>query len=70
MVCSHGVGARFRLDGVDSPETRYARGGDISIAYQVLGNGPFDVVVAPGTVSHVELVWDVAGLVLQRRGVI
>ena len=37
------------------PETRYARSGDVSIAYQVAGEGPFDVVFVPGFVSHVEL---------------
>jgi len=39
------------------PETRYARSGDVSIAYQVSGEGPFDVVYVPGFVSHVELGW-------------
>jgi hypothetical protein len=29
------------------PETRYARSGDVMIAYQVVGEGPFDVVVTP-----------------------
>jgi class 3 adenylate cyclase len=46
---------------VDIPETRYARSGDVSIAYQVLGDGPFDVVHVPGFVSHVELSWQVRG---------
>ena len=45
-----------------APETRYARSGDVMIAYQVVGNGPFDVVLTPGTVSHVELYWDIAGI--------
>jgi pimeloyl-ACP methyl ester carboxylesterase len=44
---------------VDAPETRYARSGDLNIAYQVLGEGPFDVVFVPGSVSHVELAWQV-----------
>jgi hypothetical protein len=35
------------------PETRYARSGDVSIAYQVLGEGPFDVVHVQGFVTHV-----------------
>jgi class 3 adenylate cyclase/esterase/lipase len=39
-------------------ETRYARSGDVSIAYRVAGEGPFDIVVIPGSGSHVELVWD------------
>jgi hypothetical protein len=37
------------------PQTRYARSGDVSIAYQVVGEGPFDLVFVPGAVSHVEL---------------
>jgi len=41
------------------PETRYARSGDVNIAYQVVGDGPFDVIFVPGFVSHVELAWDV-----------
>jgi class 3 adenylate cyclase len=51
------------------PETLYARSGDVSIAYQVLGEGPFDVVIAPGTVSHVELGWEAAGWAALLRGV-
>ncbi len=41
------------------PETLYARSGDVSIAYQVLGDGPFDLVYVPGFVSHIELRWNV-----------
>ncbi|HEX9416779.1 MAG TPA: adenylate/guanylate cyclase domain-containing protein [Gaiellaceae bacterium] len=44
---------------MEIPETRYARSGDVSIAYQVLGEGPFDVVHVPPFVSHVELAWQV-----------
>lgn len=40
------------------PTTRYARSGDVSIAYQVVGEGPFDLVFVPGAVSHVDLIWD------------
>jgi hypothetical protein len=40
---------------VDVPETRYATSGDVSIAYQVTGDGPFDVVWVQGFISHVEL---------------
>ena len=42
------------------PETRYARSGDVSIAYQVVGEGPIDIVYVPGFISHVELGWAVA----------
>ena len=40
------------------PETRYAKSGQVSIAYQVLGEGPTDLVMAPGFVSHVEVAWE------------
>lgn len=39
------------------PETRYARSGDVNIAYQVLGNGPIDLVFVMGWVSHLEYFW-------------
>src|SRR5436190_2034042 len=41
------------------PETRYARSGDVSVAYQVTGEGPFDVVYVPPFISNVELAWEV-----------
>ena len=37
------------------PETRYAKSGDIHIAYQVMGSGPFDLVLVPGFATHLEL---------------
>jgi len=40
------------------PATRYAKSGDLRIAYQVSGTGAIDVVSAPGTVSHLDLMWD------------
>ena len=43
---------------MQTPVTRYARSGDVSIAYQVVGAGAFDVVYIPGAVSHVDLIWD------------
>jgi class 3 adenylate cyclase len=45
-----------------NPETRYARSGDVSIAYQVSGDGPFDIVFVPPAFSHVEFAWEVSGL--------
>jgi pimeloyl-ACP methyl ester carboxylesterase len=44
---------------VELPRTRYARSGDVNIAYQVVGEGPFDLVMVPGAFSHVELAWHV-----------
>jgi pimeloyl-ACP methyl ester carboxylesterase len=40
------------------PETRYAKSGDVNIAYQVVGDGPFDLIYVPGWISNVELMWD------------
>ena len=40
------------------PETRYVKSGDVHIAYQVIGDGPLDVVFVPGFVSNVEANWD------------
>ncbi len=40
------------------PETRYAKSGDVNIAYQVVGDGPFDLVYVPGWVSNIDLFWE------------
>jgi pimeloyl-ACP methyl ester carboxylesterase len=40
------------------PETRYAKSGDVNIAYQVVGDGPFDLVYVPGWVSNIDLLWE------------
>ena len=40
------------------PETKYARSGDVHIAYQVFGEGPMDVVTSPGWISHMEYQWE------------
>ncbi|WP_218511497.1 adenylate/guanylate cyclase domain-containing protein [Variovorax sp. dw_308] len=42
----------------ETPETRYAKSGDFHIAYQVVGNGPFDLVFIPGFISSVEYCWE------------
>jgi pimeloyl-ACP methyl ester carboxylesterase len=39
------------------PETKYARNGEVNIAYQVVGDGPRDLVLVPGFVSHLDLAW-------------
>jgi pimeloyl-ACP methyl ester carboxylesterase/DNA-binding CsgD family transcriptional regulator len=43
------------------PETRYARSGDVHVAFQVHGSGPLDLVVVPGFVSNVDQVWEMPG---------
>jgi class 3 adenylate cyclase len=40
------------------PETRYAKSGDVNIAYQVVGDGPFDLIHVPAFVSNLELQWE------------
>jgi pimeloyl-ACP methyl ester carboxylesterase len=40
------------------PETHYARSGDVNIAYQVVGDGPRDLVLVPGWVSNIEVFWE------------
>ncbi len=40
------------------PETRYAKSGDVHVAYQVFGNGPINLVFVPGFVSHIENYWE------------
>lgn len=40
------------------PETRYAKSGEVNIAYQVVGEEPFDLVYVPGWVSNIELIWE------------
>jgi class 3 adenylate cyclase len=42
----------------DPSATRYARTGQVHIAYQTVGDGPLDLVFLPGVVSNVELAWE------------
>lgn len=43
------------------PETRYAVSGDVNIAYQKMGDGPVDIIMVPGLISHVEFLHEFAG---------
>src|SRR2546427_807749 len=40
------------------PKTRYAKSGDVHIAYQVIGDGPLDLVYAPPWIGNMELFWE------------
>jgi pimeloyl-ACP methyl ester carboxylesterase len=55
---------------VTVPQTRYARSGDVRIAYQVVGNGPLDLVFVPGFISNLEVHWEDPGYdrLLRRLG--
>jgi pimeloyl-ACP methyl ester carboxylesterase len=39
-------------------QTKYAKSGDVHIAYRIFGDGPRDIILMPGTLSHVELYWE------------
>ena len=45
-------------ESVSSPETKYARSGDVNIAYQVMGEGALDLVFVMGWVSHLDYYWE------------
>ena len=53
------VTAHRRLEVL--PETRYAKNGDANIAYQVVGEGPLDLVLVSTWFSHLEARWDSPG---------
>ncbi len=42
---------------MNRPTTRYVRDGDVHIAWQVVGSGPFDLLLTPGFISHLDLNW-------------
>jgi pimeloyl-ACP methyl ester carboxylesterase len=44
------------------PQTNYARSGEASIAYQVVGEGPIDLLFPPGWISQVEQLWELPAL--------
>ena len=44
-----------------TPETRYAKSGEVRIAYQVIGHGPLDVVFVPGFMSNLDVQWEDPG---------
>src|SRR5271165_2858641 len=41
----------------EPPETRYVRSGRLNIGYQVIGDGPIDLVFVPGLLSQIDLIW-------------
>jgi class 3 adenylate cyclase/alpha-beta hydrolase superfamily lysophospholipase len=49
------------------PETHYALSGDVNIAYQVMGDGPVDLVLVPGLISHVEFLHGLPGYTTALR---
>jgi hypothetical protein len=49
------------MDGIELPTTRHALSGDVSIAYQVMGDGPVDIIMVPGFMSHIEFQHELVG---------
>ena len=50
------------------PQTRYAKSGGVNIAYQVVGDGPIDLVLVPGWLSNIDVFWEEPRLAhLERR---
>ena len=64
---SRGSGAGAAVAASARPETRYARSGDINIAYQVLGDGPIDLVYVPGWVTNIDYSWEEPSLARYYR---
>ena len=42
------------MSDFELPNTRYALSGDVNVAFQVMGDGPIDIIMVPGVVSHIE----------------
>jgi hypothetical protein len=54
-----GAAVRLGVEGgsMPSPKTSYAKSGDVNVAYQVLGDGPLDLVYVWGWISHLDFQW-------------
>ena len=52
------AGSEPRAKSMSPPPTQYAKSGDASIAYQVVGDGPLDLVLVLGFATHLELQWE------------
>jgi len=48
----------MRRETEEVPETRYAKSGEVNIAYQILGHGNVDLVFIRGWITHIELAWE------------
>src|SRR3954447_12808531 len=49
------------MSGPDLPATRYAQSGELNIAYQVMGDGPVDLIFVPGLITHLEFLHEIPG---------
>ena len=51
---------RARLRAVSAPPIQYAANGDVHIAYQVLGDGPLDLVFVAGALTNLDVLWEMS----------
>jgi hypothetical protein len=58
MMSPAGFVSAIREDPRMGSEIKYARSGEVHIAYRVFGDGPRDLVLIPGTLSHAEIFWE------------
>ncbi len=56
------------IEGMDRPDTRFAWNGDVSLAYQVCGEGPADLIYLQGYCSNVDVNWESPSLSRFLRG--
>src|SRR5271167_91686 len=49
------------MSDFELPVTRYALSGEVNIAYQTMGDGPVDIILVPGVISHVEFLHEMVG---------
>jgi class 3 adenylate cyclase len=55
-------------DYAERPQTRYAKSGDLHVAYQALGEGPPDIVFVAPYITHVEAMWEAPRMAPYLRG--
>jgi pimeloyl-ACP methyl ester carboxylesterase len=55
------------MSDLELPVTRYALSGDLNIAYQTMGDGPIDLIIVPGMMSHVEFMHESPGYTASLR---
>lgn len=51
-------GRRHEMMPAMNPDVSYARNGNVAIAFEVVGDGPVDLVYLPGFINNLEVVWD------------
>lgn len=49
------------MSTLELPETHYTRSGELNIAYQVMADGPIDLIFVPGMIAHVEFLHEIPG---------